>query len=124
MRKRMVMAAVVAALLATGGMMPSSVAFAAEKAILGDMKVDNDPAVAVVRDALLVYQRTNGRWPTSFDELVAGAASARQPVDPTAFMTVSYSTRKQGLSSIALFEFTMAGPGAKGAFAVSFVDIR
>lgn len=124
MRKRIGMAAVVAALLVTGGMMPSSAAFAAEKPILGAMKVDNDPAVAVVRDALVRFQRMNGHWPDSFDELVASTAASPQPVDPGAFMVATYSTRKQGASSIALFEFTMAGSGARGAFAVSYVDIR
>ncbi|MFZ2869700.1 hypothetical protein [Zavarzinia sp.] len=124
MRKRIGMVAIVAALLATGGMMPTSAAFAAEKPILGDMKIDNDPAVAVVRDALVRFQRMNGHWPASFDELVAATASSPRPVDPGAFMIAAYSTRRQGASSIALFEFTMAGSGARGAFAVSFLDIR
>jgi hypothetical protein len=47
-----------------------------------------------------------------------------QPVNLAAFATTKYSVAAQGMSSVALFEFTMAGSGAKGAFAVSFVNIR
>ncbi|MFA5121415.1 hypothetical protein [Zavarzinia sp.] len=112
-----------AALLATGGIMPPSMAFAADKPILGDMKVDNDPAVAAVRDAIVRYQRMNGHWPASLDEAVA-AADRAHPVDLAAFATTAYSVQAQGASSVAVFEFTMAGSGAKGAFAVSYLSIR
>ena len=124
MENRKGMAAVLATMLLAGGLVPPSMALAADKPILGDMKVDNDPAVQVVRDDLMRFQRTTGHWPTSLSALVAAAAGYGQQVNLAAFAATKYSVEAQGMSSVALFEFTMAGSGAKGAFAVSFVNIR
>lgn len=117
-------AAFLAAMVLAGGIVQASAVFAAGKPILGDMKVDNDAAVQVVRDDLVRFQRTTGHWPASLAALGAAFAGSGQPVNLAAFATTKYSVRAQGMSSVALFEFTMAGSGAKGAFAVSYISTR
>ncbi len=111
--------ALMAVLLVGGGMTSALPALAAEKPILGEMKVDNEPAVAAVRDALVQFQRSHGHWPATLDEL---AAEAKPALDLAAFSSTTYLTRNYERSTAALFEFTMAASGAKGAFALSFFD--
>lgn len=119
MRKYGVAGVLIAALLAGGGVVFCLPAQAAEKPILSEMKVDNEPAVAVVRDALVQFQRSHGRWPVTLDEL---AAEAKPALDLAAFSSTTYLTRNYERSTAALFEFTMAASGAKGAFALSFFE--
>ncbi|MCF4165991.1 hypothetical protein L2U69_10080 [Zavarzinia compransoris] len=115
-------AALGAALIIAG--VPASASFAAEKPILGDMTVDNEAPVQWVRDALVRYQRATGRWPADLGTLVASAEKDPQPIDMTAFADARYSVETRDGAAVALFEFTMAGTGAKGAFAVSFFEVR
>lgn len=123
MRNNLALGAALAVALVAGGA-PISGALAAEKPILGSMTVDNEAPVQWVRDALVRYQRITGHWPDSLAALVAAAADDPRPIDMTAFSDARYSVETKEGAAVALFEFTMAGTGAKGAFAVSFFEVR
>jgi len=119
-------AAAVAIAVAAGSMASGISAWAQTggKPILSDMVVDNDLSVRQVRDGLMAFAQTKGRWPGSLEELVQEATARGHTIDLGAFATTRYGVQNSDGKSVALFEFSTANPTVTGAFAVAIYDVR
>ena len=94
------------------------------KPIMSGMRNENDPAVQHVRDALMAFSHINKAWPTSVDELAAFARQRGLPLDLSQFEVANYRVATQGIDSVAVFEFKMAGSPTKGAFALVIYIVK
>lgn len=92
----------------------------AGKPLMSGMVQENDLPVQHVRDALSAYSGVHKNWPAGLDELADFAVKNGLPLDLKAFAKTTYYRQEHNGTSVAVFEFQMAGkPPVKGAFAMS-----
>lgn len=92
----------------------------AGKPLMSGMVQENGLPVQRVRDALSAYSGVHKNWPAGLDELAAFSVKNGLPMDLKAFAKTNYYRQVRNGTSVAVFEFEMAGkPTVKGAFAMS-----
>jgi hypothetical protein len=122
--KRLLLAGALVAGVLNCGFTPPAQAGWEGKPILSGMKNENDPAVQHVRDALMAFSHINKQWPASMDELTAFAKDRNIPLDLGRFETAKYTLVQKDASSVAMFEFKMAGSPVKGAIALVIYIVK
>jgi len=92
----------------------------AGKPLMSGMVPENGLPVQHVRDALSAYASVHKNWPAGLDELADFSLKNGLPIDLKAFAKIKYYRQDSEGTSVAVFEFEMAGkPPVKGAFAMS-----